>query len=85
MENSINIYKLDDLIKMYMEGTLPEGEKIFKYEAFAGLHKWIHVDELKIQANFNVYYPQQKFIEGFRGIVNTQHANKPLDDNTNNS
>jgi len=75
MENQqpVKIYQLKDLIDMYSEGTLPEGEKIFKYEAYAGLHKWIHVDELKIQATFNAYYPQRQYIDGFRGIVNNHH------------
>ena len=86
MENQqpIAIYKMDDLIDLYLAGKLPEGEKIFKYEASFGLHKWIHIDELKIQANFKAYYPQgQKFIEGFRGIVNNhQQPKKEEDDKT---
>lgn len=83
----MTIYKLDELIQMYQEGTLPEGEKVFKYEAMAGLHKWIHIDELKIQANFNRFYPKENFIEGFRGIINNHHQpeQKEEDDNANNS
>lgn len=81
----MTIYTLDELIQMYKEGTLPEGEKVFKYEAMAGLHRWIHIDELKIQANFDTFYPKHNFIEGFRGIVNKHHQPKDEDDNTDNS
>lgn len=81
----MTVYELDDLIQMYETNTLPEGEKVFKYKASFGLERWIHLDEIKIQANFKTYYPKEKFIEGFRGIINTHHANKPSNDNTNNS
>lgn len=81
----MKVYDLNDLIQMYETDTLPQGEKVFKYKASYGVERWIHIDEIKVQANFKMYYPKERFIEGFRGIVNTQHANKPADDNTNNS
>jgi hypothetical protein len=75
------IYNLNDLIDFYLQGKLPEGEKIFKYEASFGLHKWIHLDELRIQANFKAYYStDHKYIEGFRGIVNDHHQPKKKED-----
>ncbi len=71
------VYELEELIKMYEENTLPEGEKVFRYKASFGLEKWIHVDEVKIQANFKNIYPKERFIEGFRGIVNKHHGTEP--------
>ena len=72
------IYNLNDLIDLYLAAKLPEGEKIFKYRAAFGLDKWIHLDELRIQANFKAYYPQnQKYIEGFRGMINNHHHQQP--------
>ena len=79
------VYEMDDLIKMYQEGTLPEGEKVFRYKASYGLERWIHLDELKIQSGFSNIYPNQKFVDRFSGIINTNHTNKPSNDNTNNS
>ena len=81
MENKQPIvYKLDELVDLYLAAKLPEGEKVFKYEASFGLHKWIHLDELRIQANFKAYYPtDQKYIEGFRGIINNHHQPKKDD------
>lgn len=70
------VYDLNDLMKMYDEGTLPEGEKVFKYKAAHGLEKWIHIDELKVQAGFKNIYPGEKFVERFTGIINRQHDPK---------
>lgn len=73
----MKVYELDDLIQMYEDNTLPEGEKVFKYNASFGIERWIHIDEIKVQANFKTYYPKEKFIEGFRGIINRHHDPKP--------
>lgn len=70
------VYEMEELVKMYQEGTLPEGEKVFKYKADYGLEKWIHVDELKIQSGFGNIYPNQKFVDRFTGIVNKHHDPK---------
>lgn len=70
------VYEMEELIKMYQEGTLPEGEKVFRYKASYGLEKWIHVDELKIQSGFSNIYPSQKFVDKFTGIVSRQHDPK---------
>jgi len=66
------VYNLSDLIDLYLAARLPEGEKIFKYQSSPGNTKWIHIDELRIQANFKAYYPTgQKYVEGFRGMKTT--------------
>lgn len=70
------IYEMEQLIKMYQEGTLPEGEKVFKYRADYGLEKWVHIDELKIQSGFSNIYPNQKFVDRFSGVVNKHHDPK---------
>lgn len=72
----MTVYDLDDLIQMYIEETLPEGEKIFRYRDSHGLEKWIHLDELKIQSGFKKIYPSEKYIERFSGIINRQHGSE---------
>lgn len=66
------VYNLNDLIDLYLASRLPEGEKIFKYQSSPGATKWIHIDELRIQANFKAYYStDHKYIDGFRGMKTT--------------
>ena len=63
------VYNLSDLIDLYLAARLPEGEKIFKYQSSPGNTKWIHIDELRIQANFKAYYPtDQRYMDRFNGI-----------------
>jgi hypothetical protein len=73
MENESTILTLDELIKLDLDGKLPEGQLLFECyvseeNKALNVTTKIHRDVIKSEKIFRNVYPSSQSTNGFRGI-----------------
>lgn len=73
MENESTILTLDELIKLDLDGKLPEGQLLFECyvseeNKALNVTTKIHRDVIKFEKIFRNVYPASQSANGFRGI-----------------